>query len=230
MNLFEGNTLQQIVVDASHDINGPFNTFFRNRAELYGFFSDSGTMTDSMNVIGNEITNSNFPYGMFNLNGAGHLSYGNNVIGTTTPPGTETIEKVSLYFDEEDLPSFMATGALPMVGYPLAMNEKAIAAEQRYIDQQPVSCSYGVITSTETTDIKSNRKNSYVSEGALYLNTEKLPASVSVYTIDGRLIMQTTITELRVLLLPHSTPTAVYIVKVTTANGDVDILRTVLTD
>ena len=92
MNLFEGNTVQHIVVDASHGKNGPFNTFVRNRAELYGFFSDMSTTTDSMNLVGNEITNSGFPFGNFIVSGNGHYSYGNNHSGATVPIGTNQMK------------------------------------------------------------------------------------------------------------------------------------------
>ena len=37
-NLIEQNICQNIVVDNSHGPNGPHNTLFRNRAELYGIF------------------------------------------------------------------------------------------------------------------------------------------------------------------------------------------------
>ncbi|RLC47467.1 MAG: hypothetical protein DRH57_04010 [Candidatus Cloacimonadota bacterium] len=36
-NLFEGNIVEWIFVDAVWDYNGPYNTFFRNRAYHYGF-------------------------------------------------------------------------------------------------------------------------------------------------------------------------------------------------
>ena len=57
-NLFEGNIVQNIMLDQTHGPNGPFNTFFRNRAELYGILMTSGTIqNDSMNFVGNEVTN-----------------------------------------------------------------------------------------------------------------------------------------------------------------------------
>jgi len=54
-NLFEGNIVEHIWIDDSHDgINGPLNTFFRNRAEKCGFnMTDGGA--NSQNVIGNEL-------------------------------------------------------------------------------------------------------------------------------------------------------------------------------
>ena len=56
-NLFEGNICQNIVIDNSHGLNGPYNTFYRNRAELYGIFMNSGSGNEQ-HFIGNEITGS----------------------------------------------------------------------------------------------------------------------------------------------------------------------------
>jgi len=48
-NLFEGNICQNVMIDASHGINGPYNTFFRNRVQLYGIIMSPSPATDSMN-------------------------------------------------------------------------------------------------------------------------------------------------------------------------------------
>ncbi len=56
-NLFEGNQVGNIVVDNSHGINGPGNVFYRNRAELWGIFMNTGA-GNSTHFIGNENTGS----------------------------------------------------------------------------------------------------------------------------------------------------------------------------
>lgn len=56
MNLFEGNVVQNVVIDDSHGINGPNNMFFRNRAELYGIFMGTTPPSDHQNFIGNQVT------------------------------------------------------------------------------------------------------------------------------------------------------------------------------
>ncbi|MEZ4981534.1 MAG: glycosyl hydrolase family 28-related protein, partial [Saprospiraceae bacterium] len=56
LNLFEGNICQNIVIDNSHGINGPFNTFFRNRALRYGLFMNDSPASDQQNFIGNVIS------------------------------------------------------------------------------------------------------------------------------------------------------------------------------
>jgi hypothetical protein len=85
LNLFEGNIVQNIVIDDSHGKNGHHNTFFRNRAELYGIFMNNNPATDSVNFAGNEIPNSVFPLGLYFLNGNNHFQYGNNIKGVITP-------------------------------------------------------------------------------------------------------------------------------------------------
>jgi len=66
-NLFEQNIVQNIVIDNSHGPNGPNNTFFRNRGELFGIFF-SADNSPSQNFIANEVTNTNSPYSGFHWN------------------------------------------------------------------------------------------------------------------------------------------------------------------
>lgn len=216
MNLFEGNTVQHMVVDASHGNNGPYNTFFRNRGELYGFFSDSGTPTDSMNVVGNVITNSGFPYGLFMLNGAGHYSYGNNHSGTVTPASTSNLTTNTLYLDENALPPFIAQETLPMVGYPLSMNEKLLPAEERFTAQTYVDCS-ALITSVQ--EMTSNKQELFQLNGnTLELNEKALPATLHVYSVNGALIQSATITSTEeTLSLPNGN--GMFLIRVESHDG-----------
>lgn len=194
LNLFEGNTIQNIVVDASHGSNGPFNTFFRNRAELYGFFSDSGTPTDSMNVVGNEITNSGFPLGMFSVNGNGHYSYGNNVNGTATPNGTSAMTENTLYLEETDLPAMLDGLAMPAIGYPNQINTQTLDAEQRFSDEEFVECTEQLITGVRATG---SDVSALFAEKALILPKEWIPATVHIYSTDGRQLLAKTMTSTR---------------------------------
>lgn len=211
MNLFEGNVTQNIVIDASHGSNGPFNTFFRNRAELYGFFSDSGTPTDSMNVVGNEITNSGFPYGLFMLNGNGHYSFGNNHFGTVTPQGTSNLGVNTLYLNEAALPPFLSNELLPIIGYPLTMNEKTIPAENRFENEEYVSCSNTVVTAV-TSVYSEPELTPYVSEMVLHLPETILQTDVTVYNMNGqRLWEQKSVSTLTAL--PNSLSNGIYIIQ-----------------
>jgi hypothetical protein len=202
MNLFEGNTVQHMVIDASHGSNGSHNAFFRNRGELYGFFSDNGTPTDSMSVVGNVITNSGFPLGLFMLNGVGHYSYGNNHSGTVTPSGTSSLSTNTLYLNENDLPAFLSQETLPMVGYPLAMNQKLLPAESRFITEDYVECS-SLITSSGF--VQNNEGSKFVLRGnILEMDSSVLPATLDIYSINGALLQHQILTSTReTLSLPN---------------------------
>lgn len=115
MNLFEGNAVQNIVIDNSHSINGPHNTFFRNRAELYGIFMNTSPASNDQNLIGNQVTNtSSTPYGQYALQGTGHFTYGNQIKGTIQPVSTLEPDSVSLF--GYDYPSFYAAlSAIPPI-------------------------------------------------------------------------------------------------------------------
>ena len=202
MNLIEGNTVQHIVIDASHGKNGPYNTFLRNRAELYGFFSDGNTTSDSMNVVGNELTLSAFPYGMYNLQGLGHYSFGNSRAGTVEPVGTSNITLTTLYLNGSQLPSFLSGNSLPMIGLPLTLAQKTIPAESRYDTGEPVSCAAEVITAIAQPEVEAQPSVKLVGN-TLWVDPALLPATVSVYAVDGRLMQQfrtsVAITELSAL-------------------------------
>jgi hypothetical protein len=89
MNLMEGNVVQNIVIDNSHRINGPYNTFFRNRAELYGIFMNTSPTSNGQTFIGNQVTNTSSIFlGFYSLQGSNHFEYGNMVKGTVLPAGT----------------------------------------------------------------------------------------------------------------------------------------------
>lgn len=216
MNLFEGNTVQHMVIDASHGKNGPYNTFFRNRGELYGFFSDNTTTSDSMNVVGNVITNSGFPLGLFMLNGVGHYSYGNNHSGTVTPANTSSIGINTLYLDENELPNFLAQQTLPMVGYPLAMNQKLLPSEERFIAEEFVNC-FGLVTSTPNTPITSNE--AFTLHGNILTSAnEALPATLRIYALNGALVHTQTLTSTRETLSFQS-QNNLFLIRVESQNG-----------
>lgn len=121
-NLFEGNILQNIVIDNSHGINGPYNTFFRNRAELYGIFMNNSPASNSQNFIGNEIPNEDVFLGLYVFEGTDHFFYGNNHRGETKPEGTGDLTEASLYLDE--IPFYYENySAWPPIGYPHELSD-----------------------------------------------------------------------------------------------------------
>lgn len=139
LNLFEGNILQNIIVDDSHGFNGPFNTFFRNRAQLWGIVMNTTTPTDSMNFVGNEVTNAAFPYGNYSLSGNGHFLFGNNVHGSISPTGTTALADNSLFLN--GAPGFwMPALSFPPIGTPYPYNTTDNPAKMRYADGGLTDC------------------------------------------------------------------------------------------
>ena len=143
-NLFEGNIVEHIWIDDSHDgITGPLNTFFRNRAENCGFnMTDAGA--DSQNVAGNELfqgsTTAQIAVGDgYRFLGSGHFTYGNRTEAQGfQPAGTAGLPEVSCYL--ENAPAVMPvwwtlSTDLPVTGpeYDLA-TAKNIPARFRYFD------------------------------------------------------------------------------------------------
>ena len=130
-NLFEQNSGQNIVIDNSHGANGPFNTFFRNRASLFGIFFSDGT-SPSQNIVGNEIPNTGSPYSFVNytIQGIDQFEYGNNNKGNITPSGTEILDEASYYYSET--PSFINSSEWAGIGTPNTMEENNIPAQNRY--------------------------------------------------------------------------------------------------
>ncbi len=139
MNLFEGNVVQNIVVDASHGINGPFNTFYRNRAELYGIFMNNSPASNDQNFMGNQVSNlSGIGTGMYALQGSGHYEYGNMIKGVVIPAGTAEPEDTTLFdYDfysfyqyKSQIPpikttNWQADAPLIEAGYRLAITKKS---------------------------------------------------------------------------------------------------------
>lgn len=138
-NLFEGNVVQNIVIDDSHGENGPNNVFLRNRAEGYGLFMNPIVPTDSQLFIGNEITNTILSKGLYSLAGSGHFEYGNNVLETCRPANTTDVTLNSLYFTS--VPSeFDSTSSWPIIGYPTTIESFTNLAELRDRESQKVEC------------------------------------------------------------------------------------------
>lgn len=189
MNLFEGNIVQSIVIDDSHGKNGPFNTFLRNRAELYGIYTSNTITTDSSNFIGNEITGSS---GLYLINGANNYEYANNVKGTVTPSGTNTLMLTSLY--TTTTPGYWSgKEPYPSIGSPATYNQGTITAQIRKNNNQYTDCIKNPIylTVSELTDLASDDINVYPSPANHTLNVqvEKMngkEARISIRDISGK--------------------------------------------
>lgn len=141
-NLFEGNIVQNIITDHYWGPSGPWNTFFRNRSELYGIIMSSSTLleTNSQNYLGNEVTASNYPHGQYILSGEDQFQYSNNINNTIIPPGTEVLNDES-YFLTESPDFWTETLDWPSIGYPNGLGEGSIPSKERYLsDNVPVFC------------------------------------------------------------------------------------------
>ncbi|MEJ7588965.1 MAG: hypothetical protein WKI04_15525 [Ferruginibacter sp.] len=137
LNLFEGNIAQNISIDAAHGINGPFNTFFRNRAASYGISISSGG-GDSSNLIGNEITSTTFLKGNYLLQGSGNQEYANNKNNTIIPAGTAALSDTSYIYNAT--PGFWNIAASwPSIGFPNSLNSGTIPATARYLARNNIA-------------------------------------------------------------------------------------------
>lgn len=131
-NLFEGNIVQNIQIDHEWGPSGPYNTFFRNRAENYGIiFSDGNPLTsNSEHIVGNDVSNI---IGSYIITGSDHIQHGNNIRGTITPPGTDTLADTSYYLTEEpgfwDIPD-----SWPSLGIPNIPGGGNIPARSRWFN------------------------------------------------------------------------------------------------
>lgn len=136
-NLFEGNIVQNIHIDKTWGPSGPYNTFFRNRAELYGIIMSQDSINSNMqNFVGNEVTHPSL--GLYLLAGTGHFEHGNNIDGTITPANTNSLSDSSYYLSAE--PSFWSNAAWPSIGIPAAINSGTIPAQQRFIQGIFTTC------------------------------------------------------------------------------------------
>jgi hypothetical protein len=132
-NLFEGNIIQNYMIDHYWGPAGPYNTFFRNRTELYGIVMTNSNGYDSnlQNLVGNDAPNTGLFMGNYVITGTGHIQHGNNIRGTVTPSGTGTVNVNSYYLEDE--PDFWTnSGNWPTIGYPNAGNAGSIPAKIRY--------------------------------------------------------------------------------------------------
>ena len=144
-NLFEGNIVQNIMIDQAWGPSGPYNTFFRNRAELYGFIMSSGTMqSDSQNVVGNDITNNALFMGNYIFYGNGNFEHGNNVKGIIMPGGTQTLADSSYYLTAPPTYWNMAN-SFPNMGTPNTPGASNPAFD-RYNSGNFTNCNNGVFT------------------------------------------------------------------------------------
>jgi hypothetical protein len=200
-NLFEGNIGQNIVIDDSHGSNGPYNTFFRNRADLFGIFMNNAPASNNQNLVGNEITNNTFPYGLYLINGTGHFEYGNNVKGTVTPSGTNTLPDTSYYLKSK--PAFLNNiSQYPLIGIPNTFTVGDNRAKLNYAESIFTYCADDapdtLITNTQTINIEPIKINVFPNPAKHELHIQL--GSDEVFTLSiinsiGKIILSTDVVQ-----------------------------------
>ncbi len=146
LNLFEGNIIQNIVIDNSHGINGPGNTFFRNRAEHFGIFMNPAPASDGQLFIANETTAAGLWWGLYLLQGSDHFEWGNNVKGTLLPANTGSVAVSSLFLPGPDA-QLMEYGLAPgAIGPPNSLGTGTIPARRRFDAARRTGCEADAVT------------------------------------------------------------------------------------
>ena len=191
-NLFEQNICQNIVIDDSHGPNGPHNTIFRNRAEGFGIFF-SATNSPNQNIIGNEITNINFPYSVINYNilGNNHFVYGNNNKGIIHPAGTDTITDLSYAYKQK--PAFLPSIQWVGIGSPNIIESASIPAQDRFLSGDIFSnaCGNSTVGISENIKIDNNViifPNPSHGDFNIKLDEESNNIRINLFSFNGTLI------------------------------------------
>lgn len=223
-NLFEGNIVQNIQIDQTWGPSGPFNTFFRNKAELYGILMTSGTVqSDSLNFVGNEVPNTGFLLGNYTLAGGAHFEYGNNIRGTITPPGTTVLTDTSYYLSGP--PAFWITLPFPSIGYPNALNTGSIPARDRYLAGANLTiCEETIFNSINFPFEKHISIYPNPSAGIIAINglTSSGNALIELKDLNGRTLLSKTISILNGevnLEFPAALKNGIYLMSVTSGEN-----------
>lgn len=136
--------MQHIWLDSSHGVNGPYNLFFRNRAERNGF-NMTQSASHRQSIVGNELFQGGFKATLmagngYRLQGSSHYTYGNNHSARgVQPAATGELVDFSYYLgpDPRQPPPKPAwwtiSETIPTIGPPHPLQaEKRIPAYARY--------------------------------------------------------------------------------------------------
>jgi hypothetical protein len=196
MNLFEGNVVQNIVIDNSHGINGPYNTFYRNRAELYGIFMNNSPASNSQNFIGNQVTNTtSFLLGLYALQGTNHFQYGNIVKGTVMPNSSgEPVTSTLFNYSFSTFYQYLST-IPPIKNSNWQSNTPLIESAYRYsVSSKKSICNDIVYIPTAVNEKSISGKvfdiypNPFTDEFTIRNKSEKSDYQLNIYNALGRLI------------------------------------------
>lgn len=193
-NLFEGNIIQNIIIDHYWGPSGPYNTFMRNRSELFGILMTENAEyeTSFQNFTGNETSNTITPYGQFIITGSDHFLYGNNIQHIAVPEGSDDFSDTSYYLNEEP-PFWTNQFHWPPIGYPNSLDEYINPAKQRYLDGVLLtSCNDSVFVGKEEIIIDYKLKVwPNPASDKLKINTSDLKVkSIRILNVNGHYIFE----------------------------------------
>ena len=143
-NLFEGNFVKNIVSDNSHGMNGPDNTFFRNKVENGIFFLQSVEAP----ILANNVIPSNSLY--IDFSGT-DLIYPNWINNQIQPQDADVYPTESLYLNEA--PGFFQNLPYPAIGPEQVDNRLSNAAYVNDLNDQIPPC-YSIDTSIDKMEAK----------------------------------------------------------------------------
>lgn len=226
-NLFEQNIVQNIVIDNSHGANGPYNTFFRNRAESYGIIFSS-TTSPMQNLVGNEITNDTFPFSLlnFSIQGNDHFLHGNDNKGTIVPTNTNNLPDTSYFYSQA--PDFISNAQWSAIGTPNPVSSGTIPAKNRVVQNNfGVGCSEIIMTTTflpTTTDFMV-----YPNPIDRDLNLESKKKMENIYICNelGQTVYQNSVNAFTVNLQLPDLANGIYVVRIQFADNSSAIQKVV---
>jgi hypothetical protein len=216
-NLFEMNSVGNMVIDNSHGANGPYNTFLRNRGALFGIFFSDAT-SPSQNFIGNEIPNTTFPYSAVNytLQGNDHFEYANNNKGVITPAGSELLPTLSYIYSST--PSFVDNENFASIGSPNAMGSGIIPSEERALLSAPLAGSCGVELPIYVEEIVQPNVVVYPNPntGRFAIQSNETILYVTFFDIQGKVLRKDFIFQSNAQLSMSEFKTGVYLIRIET--------------
>ena len=208
MNLFEGNVVQNIIIDNSHGINGPYNTFFRNRTELYGIFMNSNPASNEQNFIGNQVTNTSSLFlGLYSLQGKNHFEFGNMIKGALMPKGTNEPDNTSM-FDYEFNSFYKNISMIPPIRIDNWQSQSSlIEALYRYKLNKKSICTEEIYLPVSNEEVKANDNNGFyvypnpfVNEFIVEYKTGKTNLSIKLYNTLGQVVCSEILREEKKLI------------------------------
>jgi hypothetical protein len=238
-NLFEGNVVQNVIIDHYWGPSGPFNTFLRNRAEGYGILLGSlvpnAQLSDSQNFLGNEVTHQLGFSGYFLLTGEDHFSYANRLGDSTVPFAVDAFPDQTYYLHEK--PAFFGESVWPPIGIPQPYNWGMVPAQQRFVTGSGLAMcgNEGAATTalpkqeTSSWKLRVVYPNPFATTLALEIEApEAALGRVSIFSLNGEMLWTQTVRMARGLnpfewQTPAEWPAGVYLIQLKIADQEISV-------